>query len=55
RGAVLPYYEFHSPQRLTNAEWKAMLDSPKRPAPPAWLAPLLGPDGLGKPQFPKRH
>jgi len=55
RGAVLPYYEFTSPQRLTNAEWKAILGSEKRPAPPAWLGPLLGREGIGKPQFPKRH
>ncbi|NQT88863.1 DUF3160 domain-containing protein [bacterium] len=55
RGAVLPYYEFTSPQRLTNAEWKAMLDSPKRPASPDWLKPLLGLEGIDTPQFPKRR
>jgi hypothetical protein len=55
RGAVMPYYEFTSPQRLTNAEWKAVLDSPNRPAPPAWLKPLLGDAGISQPEFQKSH
>jgi hypothetical protein len=42
RGAVLPYYEFSHPERLTDTEWKALLDSPRRPEVPAWLRPLIG-------------
>jgi hypothetical protein len=37
RGSVLPYHEFAHPQRLTDAAWKALLDSPRRPPPPSWL------------------
>ena len=35
-GGVLPYYEFETEEPLTDAEWKALLDSPKAPRPPAW-------------------
>jgi hypothetical protein len=42
RGAVLPYYEFKCDGRLSDAEWKALLDSPDRPSPPAWLKTFLG-------------
>ncbi|MBI1831014.1 MAG: DUF3160 domain-containing protein [Planctomycetes bacterium] len=41
RGAVLPYHEFTSPTRLTDSDWRARLASPDRPAPPAWLRPIL--------------
>jgi hypothetical protein len=40
RGAVMPYYEFAHPQRLTDAEWKALLDAKDRPAQPEWLKPI---------------
>src|SRR5262249_53815497 len=41
RGTVLPYYEFGYAQRLDDAEWKALLDSEKRPDLPAWVKPIL--------------
>lgn len=37
RGTVMPYYEFNSPDRLTDAEWKQRLDSSSAPAQPDWL------------------
>lgn len=43
RGAVMPYYEFTHDTRLTDADWKALLDSPKRPKSPAWLDPICSP------------
>jgi hypothetical protein len=39
-GAVLPYHEFAHPRRLTDAEWKALLDSKDRPAQPDWLGTI---------------
>ena len=50
RGAVLPYHEFAHPERLTDAGWKALLDSPGRPAAPAWLRPVEAVGGSGKQQ-----
>jgi hypothetical protein len=38
---VLPYHEFAHPTRLTDAEWKALLDSPQRPELPAWVRPVF--------------
>jgi hypothetical protein len=40
-GAVLPYHEFTSGSRLTDGEWKAILDGKERPAPPSWVEPIL--------------
>ena len=40
-GAVMPYYEFTCPERLNDQEWMKMLDSDKRPAPPAWLKDIV--------------
>ncbi|MBN2491071.1 MAG: DUF3160 domain-containing protein [Planctomycetes bacterium] len=51
-GAVLPYCEFASETRLTDAEWKSLLDSDRRPPPPAWLAPVLSPRGLSRAVLP---
>ena len=51
RGAVLPYYEFTDPDRLTDDEWKAHLDSPARPDLPTWLTPIVTPQGLSAPQY----
>ncbi len=48
RGAVLPYHEFQSARRLTDGEWKALLDGDARPQVPAWLAPALAAGGIGK-------
>ena len=41
-GAVMPYYEFKHGERLTDKEWKALLDSDQRPDRPAWLQPIQG-------------
>jgi hypothetical protein len=43
RGAVMPYYEFSHSERLTDDGWKQLLDSPRRPTAPDWLAPLTAP------------
>ncbi|WP_442890721.1 DUF3160 domain-containing protein [Congregicoccus parvus] len=43
RGSVMQYYEYESPKRLTDHEWRALLDSPAAPAVPAWLAPYAAP------------
>jgi hypothetical protein len=40
KGAVLPYYEFVHNSRLTDDEWKTMLDNGHPPSVPAWLAPI---------------
>jgi hypothetical protein len=50
-GAVLPYYEFRHARRLTDAEWRALLDGPNRPPAPGWLAPLLDGAALQPPRF----
>ncbi|CEF49045.1 unnamed protein product [uncultured bacterium] len=44
RGAVLPYREFVHHERLTNVGWRAFLNSPDRPAPPAFLQPIAAAD-----------
>jgi len=41
-GAVMPYYEFVHDSRLTDGEWKQMLDSAQKPKSPEWIEPLLG-------------
>jgi len=42
RGAVMPYYEFTTAERLDDDSWKAKLDkADSPPAIPAWLDPLL--------------
>ena len=50
RGAVMPYYEFPHQQRLTDAEWKALLDSKQRPPIPAWIKPVVAAGGIGIPE-----
>ena len=54
-GAVLPYYELTSAERLSDAEWKALLASPKRPGVPAWLRPIVGSEGIGVPELKDGH
>jgi hypothetical protein len=49
RGAVLPYQEFTHPKRLTDAAWKTLLDSPRRPKLPAWVMPITVAEKTGKP------
>ena len=41
KGAVMPYYEFGYTDRLTDAEWKKLLDSEQRPCLPEWVTPIL--------------
>lgn len=48
-GAVIPYYEDHSTDRLTDAEWRAKLDHAPAPDQPAWLAPYREPGPLRPP------
>jgi len=36
-GAVLPYYEFSSGERLTDQSWADLLTTPNAPPPPDWL------------------
>lgn len=50
-GAIMPYYEFAHGARLTDAEWKGLLDSPKRPKSPVWLTPVISPGGLSAPKL----
>jgi hypothetical protein len=37
RGSVMPYYEYRAKTRLTDAEWKAVLDSAEAPLAPQWM------------------
>jgi hypothetical protein len=53
RGAVLPYYEFRHPERLTDAQWKGLLDSKDRPPLPAWLRPIVSGGELSRPMLKK--
>lgn len=48
-GAILPYYEFTSTERLSDQEWRALLDSDQRPAVPEWARPLYRGGALGQP------
>ncbi len=50
RGAVMPYYEFRSASRLTDLEWKAVLDSDGAPALPGWTEPLYRDGAITKPK-----
>ena len=54
-GAVMPYFEFTHDARLTDAEWKALLDSVKRPKSPDWLSPIIVPSGLSAPTLKQDH
>jgi hypothetical protein len=45
RGAVMPYYEFVHDARLTDVEWKSLLDSDKRPKSPDWITPIIASGG----------
>jgi hypothetical protein len=42
RGAVLPYHEHASAERLDDAAWRALLDSDSAPQPPTWLRAMYG-------------
>jgi hypothetical protein len=55
RGAVMPYYEFAATTRHTDASWKQMLDSEKRPSIPKWLAPVVSGGTLSKSKLKDEH
>lgn len=40
KGAVMAYHELEREAPLDDTEWKAVLDSPAAPKPPAWAEPL---------------
>lgn len=48
RGAVLPFYEFHSTKRYSDPEWQQLLDSKDRPAVAEYLKELYS-EELKKP------
>jgi len=54
RGAVMPYYEFPSGERLTDEQWKTLLDSKDSPDVPDWVKPIIGP-GMIKPVAPAKE
>lgn len=54
-GAVMPYYEFVEPTRLTDDSWKQKLDSDHRPAITKWLSPLVADGTLGAPDLDDNH
>jgi hypothetical protein len=37
QGSVMPYYELHSSERLTDLEWRDQLDSKPAPSQPEWM------------------
>lgn len=51
RGAIMPYYEFSSPTRMNDTEWKTLLDSENRPNIPEWFAPIVEGNALSIPSF----
>ncbi len=55
KGAVLPYYEFGCDGRLTDAEWKRLLDSDQRPAVPEWVRPIVCEGGITKSALKRRR
>jgi hypothetical protein len=50
-GAVLPYYEFVNNSRLTDSDWKKMLDSDSRPPILKWQEPIINGGRLTKPDL----
>ena len=49
-GAVMPYYEFKSAERLDDSQWREMLSHPvRRPALPDWVQPLEASQALKDP------
>ena len=44
RGAIVPYAEFVNAGRLTDGEWKTLLDSPNRPEIPSWAKSVIPPE-----------
>ena len=48
RGAILTFHEMQAEQRMTDAEWMKLLDSNSGPADPAWLSPIVAPEGKAR-------
>jgi hypothetical protein len=48
-GAIMPYYEFVSPERLTDERWRETIDTESRPIIPSWLSPIVSEDNLSQP------
>lgn len=42
QGAVVPYFEYRSTERLSDSEWQHRLDGADAPATPSWLQPYFG-------------
>jgi hypothetical protein len=55
RGAVMPYHEFSSKEPLTDAAFKALLDSDRRPKVPEWSKKFVWDKGIGAAKFLKDH
>ena len=45
-GAVMPYYEYVSNKRLTDFDWKEVLDSEQRPSVSEWIKPAISGNDL---------
>ncbi|MBE2213004.1 MAG: DUF3160 domain-containing protein [Opitutaceae bacterium] len=52
RGSVMQYYEYESSERLTDEQWRQVLDSEKAPALPPWLTDFAEPPTF---DLTKRH
>ena len=52
-GAVLPYHEFRSAERLTDVEWRTLLTTDGAPAAPEWMKPIMSGNGLRRPVLEK--
>ena len=50
-GAVMPYYEFVNNSRLTDSDWKEVLDSNQRPSVPEWVKPAISGNDLQRPEL----
>lgn len=51
QGAVMPYYEFVSPSRMTDKTWIQNLDSANRPSLPPWMFRATGGQDLPMPEL----
>lgn len=43
RGSVMQYYEYESPEQMTDEQWRDRLDSEKAPPLPSWIADFAQP------------
>jgi hypothetical protein len=44
KGAIMPYYEFRHDTRMTDAQWKILLSSEKKPNLPSWMKNVYSAD-----------